>query len=183
MNERVKAINPQIVVHGTLDKPYYEISYWDTNDNQWHIGYSSYDLQTVKGYLDNYFEIIEADVEPVKHGEWAGTVCCCCGESTVNYYDCDYCPNCGAKMDGKEVTERQKLIELLKSSKLCSKRFDDQYSDGTIAIIANHLLENGVILVDTNSVKRENLPLIQQAFGMPLDELAEVVKEGLQNNK
>lgn len=41
------------------------------------------------------------DVEPVKHSEWAGTVCCCCGESTVNYYDCDYCPNCGAKMDGE----------------------------------------------------------------------------------
>ena len=42
------------------------------------------------------------------------------------------------------MKDRKKLIELLKSSKLCSKRFDDQYSDETIAIIANHLLENGV---------------------------------------
>lgn len=39
---------------------------------------------------------------------------------------------------------RDKLIELLKESKLCSRRFDDQYSDGTIAIIADHLIANGV---------------------------------------
>lgn len=73
------------------------------------------------------------------------------------------------------MTERKKLIELLKSSKLCSKRFDDQYSDETIAVIADYLIENGVVLVDTNCVKRENLPLVQQAFNMPLDKLAEIV--------
>lgn len=39
---------------------------------------------------------------------------------------------------------REKLVELLKESKLCSKRFDDQYSDGTIAIIADHLITHGV---------------------------------------
>lgn len=39
---------------------------------------------------------------------------------------------------------REKLVELLKGSKLCSKRFDDQYSDGTIAIIADYLIANGV---------------------------------------
>ena len=44
------------------------------------------------------------------------------------------------------MTQREKLIELLKESKLCGKRFDDQYSDGTIAIIADHLLHNGVIV-------------------------------------
>ena len=37
-----------------------------------------------------------------KHGEWMGTVCSCCGGSTVDYYDCDFCPKCGAIMDGKE---------------------------------------------------------------------------------
>ncbi|MEY8367565.1 hypothetical protein AALA24_02240 [Anaerovoracaceae bacterium 42-11] len=36
-----------------------------------------------------------------KHGEWMGTVCSCCGKSTVDYYDCDFCPKCGAIMDGK----------------------------------------------------------------------------------
>lgn len=30
-------------------------------------------------------------------GEWAGTVCTSCGASVSNYYDCDYCPNCGSK--------------------------------------------------------------------------------------
>ena len=39
---------------------------------------------------------------------------------------------------------REKLVELLKESKLCSKRFDDQYSDSTIAIIADHLIAHGV---------------------------------------
>jgi hypothetical protein len=39
---------------------------------------------------------------------------------------------------------KKKLVELLKESKLCSKRFDDQYSDGTIAIIADYLIANGV---------------------------------------
>lgn len=37
-----------------------------------------------------------------KHGEWMGTVCSCCGKSTVDYYDCDFCPKCGAIMNGKE---------------------------------------------------------------------------------
>lgn len=33
------------------------------------------------------------------HGEWFGTVCSACGESTSFSYDCKYCPNCGAKME------------------------------------------------------------------------------------
>ena len=47
---------------------------------------------------------------------------------------------------------REKLIELLKESKLCSKRFDDQYSDGTIAIISDHLIANGVTFATDNNV-------------------------------
>ena len=49
------------------------------------------------------------DVAPVVHGEWDvggmsldGVVgnwkCSVCGE--VSLEDCNYCPNCGAKMDG-----------------------------------------------------------------------------------
>ena len=34
-----------------------------------------------------------------KKGEWMGTVCSVCGKSVANYYDCDYCPKCGARMD------------------------------------------------------------------------------------
>lgn len=43
-----------------------------------------------------------ADVAPVVHGQWFGTVCTACGESTSFYYDCNYCPYCGAKMDAGE---------------------------------------------------------------------------------
>lgn len=53
--------------------------------------------------VDDFDMLLSADVEPVRHAEWAGTVCSNCGESTVDYYDCDYCPKCGAKMDLKEA--------------------------------------------------------------------------------
>ncbi len=50
-----------------------------------------------------------ADVAPVRHGRWVWTkdyqedgyeqywACSECGEH--NYYQANYCPNCGAKMD------------------------------------------------------------------------------------
>lgn len=50
-----------------------------------------------------------ADVRPERHGGWqhngnGGAVCTCCkgvsDEPFAIYYD--YCPNCGAMMDGKE---------------------------------------------------------------------------------
>lgn len=37
-------------------------------------------------------------IDPVKHGRWMGTVCSACGESFSEYYDCKFCPNCGARM-------------------------------------------------------------------------------------
>lgn len=43
-----------------------------------------------------------ADVQEVTHGEWCGTVCSNCTASISDYYDCDYCPRCGARMDGEE---------------------------------------------------------------------------------
>lgn len=52
---------------------------------------------------------------------------------------------------------KAKLLELLKESKLCSKRFDDQYSDGTIAIIADHIIANGVTVQEWIPVT-ERLP-------------------------
>lgn len=35
-------------------------------------------------------------------GEWCGTVCSNCGASISFYYDCNFCPNCGAKMKGAD---------------------------------------------------------------------------------
>ena len=50
-----------------------------------------------------------ADVAPVVHGWWnANEICSLCGEKSTegldatiwNYWLPNYCPNCGAKMDG-----------------------------------------------------------------------------------
>lgn len=48
-----------------------------------------------------------ADVAPVRHGRWTspavgkyGCVCLVCKKQSDN--DFDYCPNCGARMDGEE---------------------------------------------------------------------------------
>ena len=55
-----------------------------------------------------------ADVEPVRHGEWANeetsVTCTACGRSYDTDFEVkrsvilnfDFCPNCGAKMDGGE---------------------------------------------------------------------------------
>ena len=49
------------------------------------------------------------DAEPVKHGRWervpsngiGGTArCSICGKAIYGYHTMNYCPNCGAKMDG-----------------------------------------------------------------------------------
>lgn len=43
-------------------------------------------------------------------------------------------------------SERQRLVELLKKTPLCNRDFELQYSDGTIEIFADYLLDNGVIV-------------------------------------
>ena len=57
-------------------------------------------------------EIPTADVTPVHHGRWekqSGLYSCSeCGKTcpydvqadVIEYWACNYCPNCGAKMDG-----------------------------------------------------------------------------------
>ena len=86
------------------------------------------------------------------------------------------------------MTGREKLIELLSQNTCPSPMFcsdNCKYvnsSDCAAERLADYLLANGVVLVDTNCVKRENLPLIQQAFNMPLDELAKIVEKHTAQN-
>lgn len=70
------------------------------------------------GYSDGKLDAMNIDAVPVKHGEWTdgkrmsldGTFywfreCSVCGyerEDDNEEKDTNYCPNCGAKMDGSE---------------------------------------------------------------------------------
>lgn len=57
-------------------------------------------------------EMPAADVEPVKHGHWINenfyTHCSACGKMAIydkygQEFESDYCPHCGAKMDGGDL--------------------------------------------------------------------------------
>ena len=82
------------------------------------IGKCNPDIFEDKGYANGWnsaIKIIEeaptVEVEPVKHGEWKEISCtydydCVCSECRRSGHPLDnYCHNCGAKMDGKEVQE------------------------------------------------------------------------------
>ena len=60
------------------------------------------------GWRNDFMKIESADVAPVRHGHWVSIneypyeKCSICGEThdTVRCLD-NYCPNCGARMDGE----------------------------------------------------------------------------------
>ena len=79
--------------------------------------YRTYNLDDAydDGYDDAFTDIRNAptiDAEPVKHGEWIPissnkkwidvSKCSVCGKQYLLYpIDYNYCPQCGARMDGK----------------------------------------------------------------------------------
>jgi hypothetical protein len=58
------------------------------------------------GAMQALDELPPADVAPVVHGKWVNGSCDKCGKHapywlmSSTYYEGDFCPNCGAKMDG-----------------------------------------------------------------------------------
>ena len=65
---------------------------------------TSPELRGARKIIDRIENAPTVDVVEVKHGEWdnnGGFYRC---SECINYtnYDYDYCPYCGAKMDGKE---------------------------------------------------------------------------------
>lgn len=109
---KIKTPFARIVVEGILEKPYYNIWYFNPADGECHIGFGSYCLDNVFNWLAEEFEITEprTDVAPVVHGEWIERAlrptCSLCGfsgsliDAPISPFK--YCPNCGVKMDKEE---------------------------------------------------------------------------------
>lgn len=58
---KAKVDSLEIIARMLDDKPYYELKYRQVGKKDYSIGYSSYDLKTVLGDIDTYFEIVESD--------------------------------------------------------------------------------------------------------------------------
>ena len=76
-------------------------------DDAWESGYNT----AMAGIMEWIEHMPSADVQPVKHGKWESDKCdmprcsCCSYIPEFNrhiddYYYSDFCPNCGARMDG-----------------------------------------------------------------------------------
>ena len=73
------------------------------------------EIHRFRGYIDEDMEyrmniafkrLLSADVQEVRHGEWIpyGGLkgkCSVCGKAVVDKYGANFCPNCGARMDGE----------------------------------------------------------------------------------
>jgi hypothetical protein len=67
-------------------------------------------------------------------------------------------------------TMRERLIELLENSPMLD------VLDGDYGKAADHLLENGVVVVDTNTISIENRPLVSTIANYPIDEVVGFMK-------
>ena len=65
--EKIKTPLAQIIIEQYHGKEYYDILWLDTKSWDFHIGYGSYNLEFVRKWLAEEFEIVEcaADVAPV----------------------------------------------------------------------------------------------------------------------
>jgi hypothetical protein len=58
--EKIRTHHAKIVVECITGKPYYSIEWFDTAKQEYYLGYSSYCIDNVLGWLKEYFEIVEA---------------------------------------------------------------------------------------------------------------------------
>lgn len=63
VKEKIKAIHPHIVVGGKIDKPCFSIHWYDVKKKEMYIGYSSYNLNYVREWLKENFEIVEPEID------------------------------------------------------------------------------------------------------------------------
>lgn len=57
-NEKIKVTSLEIIVTGNREKPYFEIKYKEIGKRDYNIGYSSYDLNNVFAWRDEYFKVV-----------------------------------------------------------------------------------------------------------------------------
>lgn len=58
-----KVTSLEIIVRMIDSKPYYEIKYKKVDEDYYHVGYSSYNLDNVLKWRDECFELVESDRE------------------------------------------------------------------------------------------------------------------------
>lgn len=85
---KAKVDSLEIIARMLDDKPYYELKYRQVGKKDYSIGYSSYDLKTVLGYIDTYFEIVESD-KPTN----AGRIRNMSDEELAEYLPCSHMVN------------------------------------------------------------------------------------------
>jgi Holliday junction resolvase RusA-like endonuclease len=61
--QKIKAIYPHIVVGGDIDKPCYNIHWYDIEQKTMICGFSSYKLELVRKWLEEEFEVVERDID------------------------------------------------------------------------------------------------------------------------
>lgn len=63
MNEcdKIKVTEAEIIVRGTVDKPYFEIKYHEVGKLYNNIGFGSYFLEYVFKWKEEYFEIVKEE--------------------------------------------------------------------------------------------------------------------------
>ena len=64
---KIQVTSADIIVNGTVDKPYYEIKYREIGCGEYHIGYGSYDLNNVFEWLNECFELVSPDEQQTEH--------------------------------------------------------------------------------------------------------------------
>lgn len=60
-HNKTKVTEAEIVVHGTVDKPYFEIMYHEVGKSYNNIGFGSYTLENVFKWKDEYLELVEEE--------------------------------------------------------------------------------------------------------------------------
>jgi hypothetical protein len=105
--EKIRTHHAKIVVECTTGKPYYSIEWFDTAKQEYYLGYSSYCIDNVLGWLKEFFEIVEAPktnadrIRAMSDEELAKLFCGFC----KNAETCAGCPMHDGDCAESELTE------------------------------------------------------------------------------